>query len=377
MTDQLVRPELAPAAPVVTSVPGKSEAVRSRARRTTIVFVSLAAGLAAAALAALALGPVTVPLTDTLRVLVGATPVSSQSGVLIESFRLPRVLTAILVGSALGVAGLQLQTLFRNSLADPYVLGISSGASLGVALIVVAGTGGVAGTFTGGLAGLGRIGTVLAAAIGAGSVLALILLLSRWVRSAVTLLLIGVMVGAASAALVSVLLVHADPQRAQQFLLWGLGSFSGTTWMDLRVLAPVVVIGLAAALINTRALNALLLGENYARTMGIAVRRARLLTLLSASLLAGATTAFCGPVAFLGLAVPHLTRVAFGTSDHRALLPGVMLMGALVALVCGLASQVPGRDAVVPLNAVTALLGAPIVITVLIRSRRGVDGVGL
>lgn len=349
----------------------------SRATRSTVVLLALGGALVVMVVAALALGPVTVPLADTLRVLVGATPSSPTWQVLIESFRAPRALTAVLVGAALGAAGLQLQTLFRNSLADPYVLGISSGASLGVALVVIAGTGGVAGTFTAGLAGLGRIGIVLAAAVGAAAVLAFILLLARWVRSAVTLLLIGVMVGSASTAVVSVLLVHADPQRAQQFLLWGMGSFAGTTWLDLRVLGPAVAVGLLIAIVNTRALNALLLGENYARTMGIAVRRARLTTLLSASVLAGATTAFCGPVAFLGLAVPHLTRMAFGTSDHRALLPGVMLMGAVVALACGMASQVPGRDSVLPLNAVTALIGAPIVIVVLIRSRRGVDGAQL
>jgi len=218
---------------------------------------------------------------------------------------------------------------------------------------------------------------VLAAAVGAAVVLGLVLLLARWVRSAVTLLLVGVMIGSASTAVVSVLLVYADPQRAQQFLLWGLGSFAGTTWTDLRILAPVVLVGIAAALANTRALNALLLGENYARTMGIAVRRARLITLLSASLLAGTTTAFCGPVAFLGLAVPHLARMACGTSDHRALLPGVILLGAVVAVACGFASQVPGSDSVLPLNAVTSLVGAPIVIGVLLRSRRGVDGTTL
>ncbi len=360
--------------PIPTAAPGRNP--RRRAR-VPLVLAALTLALLVLTLAALAFGPVTVPLADTVRVLVGATPTDPRWRVVIETLRAPRVVTAMLVGAALGVAGLQLQTLFRNALADPYVLGVSSGGSLGVAMVVITGTGGATADFTAGVAGLGRVGVVLAAAVGAAVVLGLVLLLARWVRSAVTLLLVGVMIGSASTAVVSVLLVYADPQRAQQFLLWGLGSFAGTTWTDLRILAPVVLVGIAAALANTRALNALLLGENYARTMGIAVRRARLITLLSASLLAGTTTAFCGPVAFLGLAVPHLARMACGTSDHRALLPGVILLGAVVAVACGFASQVPGSDSVLPLNAVTSLVGAPIVIGVLLRSRRGVDGTTL
>lgn len=360
--------------PIPTAAPGRNP--RRRAR-VPLVLAALTLALLVLTLAALAFGPVTVPLADTVRVLVGATPTDPRWRVVIETLRAPRVVTAMLVGAALGVAGLQLQTLFRNALADPYVLGVSSGGSLGVAMVVITGTGGATADFTAGVAGLGRVGVVLAAAVGAAVVLGLVLLLARWVRSAVTLLLVGVMIGSASTAVVSVLLVYADPQRAQQFLLWGLGSFAGTTWTDLRILAPVVLVGIAAALANTRALNALLLGENYARTMGIAVRRARLITLLSASLLAGTTTAFCGPVAFLGLAVPHLARMACGTSDHRALLPGVILLGAVVAVACGFASRVPGSDSVLPLNAVTSLVGAPIVIGVLLRSRRGVDGTTL
>ena len=367
------------------SVPGPATAAtadsagvfRMRRSRVPLVLTGLTVALVLLSLAALALGPVTVPLSDTVRVLVGATPSDPRWQVLIETLRAPRALTAIVVGAALGTAGLQLQTLFRNALADPYVLGVSSGASLGVAMVVVTGAGSASAGFTAGVAGLGRAGVVLAAAVGAAAVLALVLLLSRWVRSAVTLLLVGVMIGSASTAIVSVLLVYANPQRAQQFLLWGLGSFAGTSWADLRLMGVVVAVGIIAALANSRALNALLMGENYARTTGISVVRARLIILLSASLLAGATTAYCGPVAFLGLAVPHLARMACGTSDHRALLPAVILMGAVVALACGIASETPGSDSVLPLNAVTSLIGAPIVVAVLLRSRRGVDGMSL
>jgi len=347
-----------------------------RTGRVAVALAALAAALALAVVLSVTLGSVTVPIGETLRILTGQDASDPRWGTVVRDLRLPRTITAIVVGAALGIAGLQMQTLFRNALADPYILGASSGASLGVALVVVAGGGGASG-FTANLAGLGRAGVVIAAALGAAAVLMLIMLLSRWVRSAVTLLLIGVMLGSATTAVVSVLLVYADPQRSQQFLVWGLGSFTATTWSDLALLVPIVLTGIAAALLTVRALNALLLGEGYARSMGIDIRAVRLTTVVSAALLAGATTAFCGPIGFLGLIVPHLARMAFGTSDHRVLLPGVALLGAVVALVCGLVSQMPGTDTVFPLNAVTALVGAPVVITVLVRSRRGALGSAL
>ena len=339
-----------------------------RLNRTAVVLTALSVTVLLLIVAGLALGPVRVPLLDTVRVLVGAQPSDPRWQVIVHSMRLPRLLTAIAAGAGLGVAGLQMQTLFRNTLADPYVLGVSSGAALGVAMVVIATGSG----FTAGLAAGGRIGVAVAAAVGAGAVLTIVLALARWVRSATTLLLIGVMVGAAASAVVGVLLVYADPLRVQQYLLWGLGSFAGTTWSDLQLLLPVVVVGVAAAALTVRALNALLLGESYARTMGVDVRRARLVSVASASLVAGATTAFCGPIAFLGLAVPHLARLAVGTSDHRAVLPATVLMGSAVALSCGIASQLPGSDAVLPVNSLTALIGAPIVVLVLVRNRHGV-----
>ncbi|MDC3728945.1 FecCD family ABC transporter permease [Rhodococcus sp. PD04] len=347
-----------------------------RAGRVTVVFVALAVAVAVATVLSVTLGSVTVPLAETVRVLSGGSATDTRWDMVIRDLRLPRTVTALAVGAALGIAGLQMQTLFRNALADPFILGASSGASLGVAVVVVAGGGG-AGGFTAGLAGLGRAGVVIAAALGAAAVLLLIVVLARWVKSAVTLLLIGVMLGSATTAVVSVLLVYADPQRSQQFLVWGLGSFTATTWSDLRLLVPVVLGGIAVALLTVRALNALLLGEGYARSMGIDIRIVRLTTVISAALLAGATTAFCGPIGFLGLIVPHLARMAFGTSDHRVLLPGVALLGGALALICGIVSQMPGTDTVFPLNAVTAIVGAPVVIAVLIRSRRGALGAAL
>ena len=355
------------------TVRSREKPPRHAANDRAVALTLLAATALGLFLVALAVGPVRVPVADTVRVLFGWAPSDARLEVIVHDLRLPRALTAVFAGAALGVAGLQMQTLFRNLLADPYILGVSSGASLGVALVVVVGGGAGAG-FTAEVAGLGRAGVVLAAATGSAIVLAMVLVLSRWVRSASVLLLIGVMVGSATTAIVSVLLVYTDPQRSQQFLLWGLGSFAATSWADLRLFGPLVMLAVLVAASTVRALNALLLGEGYARTMGIDVRRTRLLTLASASVLAGVTTAYCGPIAFLGLAVPHLTRIALGTSDHRVLVPGVVLMGIAVALGCGIVSQVPGGDAVLPLNAVTALIGAPIVVAVLLRSRRGLDG---
>jgi cobalamin transport system permease protein len=316
---------------------------------------------------AVALGPVSVPLIDTVRVLAGETPSDPRWSVLIGTVRLPRALTAALVGAALGVAGALVQTLFRNPLADPYVLGVSSGAGLGVALSLAA-VGGV--TFTEGLVGVGRLGAVGAAAVGAAAVLGLVLLLARWVRSVVTLLVVGVMVGAATTAVVSLVLVWSDPRIAQQFVVWGLGSVDGTSRADLAVLAPVVAAGLAVAALSVKPLNALLLGEAHARSVGVPVRRLRAAVVLAVALLGGGVTAFCGPIAFVGIAVPHLARLLVDTSDHRVLLPVTALVGAAVVLACVVAGHPPGTEVVVPLNVVTSLVGAPVVIAVLLRSRR-------
>ncbi|MFL0179942.1 MULTISPECIES: FecCD family ABC transporter permease [unclassified Mycobacterium] len=338
--------------------------------RIALVLTALSAAVVLLAVLGLVLGPVRVPVLDTVQVLFGAEPSDPRWQVIVWNMRLPRVLTALAAGSALGVAGLQLQTLFRNTLADPYILGVSSGASLGVAVVVLLG-GAAGGGFTTAVAGASRAAEVIAAALGAAAMLTLVLVLSRWTRSAATLLLIGVMIGAASTALVSLAMVYSDPQRVQQYLLWGLGSFAGTGWADLELLLPLVAVGLLTAALTIRPLNALLLGESYAATMGINVHRARVVTVISASLLAGVTTAFCGPIAFLGLVVPHIARIVVGTSDHRVVVPAVMLLGAVAALGCGIVSQVPGSDLVIPINAVTALVGAPVVIAVLLRARRG------
>ncbi|MFI0976101.1 FecCD family ABC transporter permease [Streptomyces sp. NPDC021093] len=338
-------------------------------RRRTLVMAGFALAGAVLFVLTIALGPQPVPLDDVFRILLGRPAQDPRWTVIVHELRLPRALTAAAAGAALAVAGVQMQTLFRNPLADPYSLGVSSGASMGVAA-VVAGSGGAAGAFTGDLAGLGRIGVVLAAAAGAGAVLALVLLLSLRTRSAATLLLIGAMIGSMATSLVSVVLVFARPEYAQQFLLWGLGTFDSTAWPDLAVMLPVLAAGLALALLTTKRLNALLLGEDYARTMGLNARSSRHLSLLGTTVLAGGVTAFCGPVAFLGLAVSHLTRIALGTSDHRVMVPTALFSGACTALACTLLSHLPGVETALPLNAITSLFGAPLVVALLVRSRR-------
>ncbi len=340
--------------------------------RTAATVTALAAFVVAATILAVSVGSVTIPFGTTARYLFTGDAGSERWTTLIADIRLPRVVTAACAGAALAVAGLLMQTLFANPLADPYILGVSSGASLGVALVVL-GSGTGAGVFAA-VAGTGRLGVVAAAAIGALAVLLLVLAISRWIRSVVTLLIVGVMVGSVTSAIVSLLVAFSQPAQMQQFVLWSLGSYAGASWSDLRVLVPAVLVGVVFAATLVRPLNAMLLGEDYAHSMGVHLVRTRTIAITASALLAGAVTAFCGPIAFLGIAVPHLARLALGTSDHRILLPGVVLMGAGVSLLCSVVAQLPGRDGVLPLNVVTALVGAPVVILVLLRSRRAQAG---
>ncbi len=332
------------------------------------VLAALLLAVLVATLLSMCLGSVAVPLSATLRFLTTGDAGDAGTTTLLADIRMPRVVTAALAGAGLGVAGLLMQTLFANPLADPYILGVSSGASLGVALAVL-GTGAEAAGFTALFSAAGRLGTVAAAGLGAFAVLALVLLIGRWVRSVVSLLIIGVMIGSAVSAVVSLLLAYADPTRAQKFVLWGLGSVTGTTWPDIAVLAPVLGLGVLLAMLISPAMNALLLGERYAASMGVHVRRIRTAAIIATALLAGAVTAFCGPIAFLGIAVPHLTRSAMGRADHRWLVPGTALLGAALCQLCALVAQSPGTEGVLPLNVVTAVMGAPVVVFVLLRSR--------
>jgi iron complex transport system permease protein len=340
------------------------------ARREWGMLAALTLLLAATFLLSLVIGSTWVPVRRVIQALMGTSLERDGAVIVVESIRLPRSLTAMLAGASLGIAGLQMQTLFRNPLADPFALGISAGASLGVALVVL-GTGYGAAAAFGATMGVRGDALITAAAIaGAALVLGLVLLVSSRIADPTTVLILGLMFGYAVSAVVTVLVGASQPERLQQWALWGFGSFSGVTWQRLRLFGPVTLLGVSIAMLTTKQLNALLLGENYARSMGLAVTRARFLTMIGASVLGAVVTAFCGPIAFLGIAVPHLCRGLLGTSDHLVLVPAVVLMGATVALVAQIVSLLPGSAGVLPLNAVTSLLGAPVVVAVILRGRR-------
>ena len=344
-----------------------------RMSREVVVLIALVLLLGAAFVLSLVIGSTRVPAGRVVDVLLRGVRERDADAVVVETIRLPRSLTALLAGAALAVAGLQMQTLFRNPLADPFALGISSGASLGVALVVL-GTGYGAAAAFGVAVGVRGDALVTAAAIaGASAVLGLVLLVSARIANPTTVLILGLMFGYAVSAIVTVLVGASQPERLQQWAQWGFGSFSGVTWERLRVFGPLTLAGVVVASATTKQLNALLLGEHYARSMGLAVRRARLLTMFGASILGAVVTAFCGPISFLGIAVPHLCRGLLGTSDHRVLVPAVVLLGAAMALVAQMVSLLPGSAGVLPLNAVTSLMGAPVVVAVLLRGRRGVS----
>ena len=332
------------------------------------LLLGLCGLLAALFCLSIALGSVRIPLADVFTVLAGGEAQKATWTTIVLKFRLPKALTAALAGAALAVAGLQMQTLFRNPLAGPFVLGISSGASLGVALIVL-GVGTSGASLLAGLGLLGDFGVALAASLGAATVLGAVLLVARRVNNSMTLLILGLMFGYATSALVSVMLYFSIAERIQAYISWTFGTFGSVTWSQMVVLAPTVLTALLVAHLAAKPLNALLLGETYARSMGLNVSRARLWIVASASILAGVITAFCGPIAFLGVAVPHLCRSLFNTSDHRILLPAVSLLGAMLALAADLIAHLPGSSITLPLNAVTALIGAPVVTWVILRRK--------
>ena len=317
----------------------------------------------------LALGSVRIPFGQVLRILFGAEAEKGSWSTIVLVFRLPRALTALLAGAGLAVSGLQMQTLFRNPLAGPSILGIGSGASLGVAIVVLGLGATDTSRFLGGIGLGGELASVLAAGLGAGAVLFLVLAASRRVRSAVTLLILGVLFGYATNAVVSILLHFSVAERIQTYISWTFGSFGGTTWGQMWIFAPIVVVAIVAAQLSRKPLNGLLLGETYAHSMGVDVRRARALVIATTAVLTGVVTAFCGPIGFLGVAVPHMARGLFGTSDHRLLLPATAVIGGVVALAADLVAQLPGTQTVLPLNAVTALIGAPVVALIILRRR--------
>ncbi|MFG6685496.1 FecCD family ABC transporter permease [Mariniflexile sp. HNIBRBA6329] len=315
----------------------------------------------------ISLGSVYIPFKDVFNSLIGSTTEQETWLHIIQNYRLPKALTAILVGSGLGISGLLMQTLFRNPLAGPFVLGISSGASLGVALVILGSSvfGGVFMAFL-----ISKWSIVIAASLGSFLVLLAVLMVSIKVRDTMAILIIGLMFASITAAIVSVLSYFGSAQQLQQYIFWGFGSLGNLSWDELFVFFIIYCLGIIISLASVKSLNTLLLGENYAKSLGLNIKRSRLAIIISTSLLAGTITAFTGPIAFIGLAIPHLTRQIFNTSNHKILLPAVFLLGAIVMLICDSIAQVPNSDYTLPINAITSLVGAPVVIWLLVRKRK-------
>jgi iron complex transport system permease protein len=313
----------------------------------------------------ISLGSVLIPFGNILSILTGDEGTNPVWFEIIWDFRMTKALTCVLAGAALAIGGLLMQTLFRNALAGPDVLGLSSGASLAVSLI-----------FMSQAAGIQLISSpspwavVIAGSIGCGMIFLIVLAISSRLNDNTSLLIIGLMIGATASSIVSVLEYLSKAEDQQSFLLWTFGTLGGLNWNELQVLSVALVIAMALAFTLTKPLNVWFMGENYSRSMGVNTKRSRVLIILAASLLTGAVTAFCGPIAFVGLAVPHLTRLLIRTNNHRVLIPAVTVAGASLMLFCDIVAQLPGTTYVLPINAITALIGAPVVISIIIRAKR-------
>lgn len=311
-------------------------------------------------------GSVDIPVRDVLSILFSLSADNDIWHYIIIETRLPQTITAMLCGSALAVSGLLLQTAFRNPLAGPSIFGISSGASLGVALVMLM----MGGSVTAGLFSVsGFVAILVAAFTGAMLVTAVIFFFSTLVRNSVMLLIIGVMVGYLSSSAITLLNFFATEEGVRSYMIWGMGSFSSVSLAQIPVFAVVTILGLLASVLLIKPLNALLLGEHYAENLGVNIRRTRHLLLVVTGLLTAITTAYCGPIAFIGLAVPHIARLVLGTENHRLLLPSTILCGAVVALLCNFICFLPGESGIIPLNAVTPLVGSPVIIYVITQRR--------
>ncbi|WP_300728866.1 iron ABC transporter permease [uncultured Bacteroides sp.] len=326
-----------------------------------VIAVLLLAG------ANLLFGSVDIPAKSVFQILSGNPVEKSSWSYIIWESRVPQCITAMLCGAALSASGLMLQTVFNNPLADSSILGISSGSSLGVALVMLAGGSTLsAGSFV--LSGF--ISVLVGAFLGAIAVMALILFLSTLIKNSTMLLIAGIMIGYVTSSVISLLNFFSTQEGVHSFVIWGLGNFGGISLEQLPYYSAAILIGLILSVLLIKPLNALLLGPRYAENLGINIRRIRNLLLLATGLLTAITTAFCGPIAFIGLAVPHLARLMLGTSNHNSLLPVTMLTGSATALLCNLICSIPGEMGLIPLNTVTPILGAPVIIYVIINQRK-------
>ena len=334
--------------------------------RKIVLFSVLSLLLLLTLLLNISLGQVAIPLKDVFKSLFGGHASKETWEYIIVNFRLPKAITAILVGIGLSISGLLMQTLFRNPLAGPYVLGLSSGSSLGVAFVIL-GAGFLPAIFSQFL--LSSYGIILASCIGSLMVLLMILIVSQRLRDTMSILIVGLMFSSFTSAIVNVFTYFSSAEQLQKYTFWSMGSIGNLSWQNISILAVCVFIGLLFSLLSLKSLDALLLGENYAKSMGLNLTKARYIIIFATSILAGSITAFAGPIAFVGLAVPHLSKLLFQTSIHKILFFATVFIGAIIMLICDTVSQMPGFDFTLPINAITSIIGAPIVIWLIVRKK--------
>ena len=334
--------------------------------RNTILFSSLSLLLLLVLLMNISLGQVAIPVKEIFKSLLGGNASKTTWEYIIINFRLPKAIVAILVGMGLSVSGLLMQTLFRNPLAGPYVLGLSSGSSLGVAMVILGA--GMLPTFLSTFL-VSSYGIILASCLGSFLVLIMVLIVSRKLRDTMTILIVGMMFSSFTSAIVGVLTYFTSAEQLQKYTFWSMGSIGNVSWQNILFLTIAVSIGLLLSVVSLKPLDALLLGENYARSMGLNISKTRYIIIIATSILAGSITAFAGPIAFIGLAVPHLAKLLFQTSNHKILFWSTLLIGAIIMLFCDTVSQLPGFDFTLPINAITSIIGAPIVIWLIVRKR--------
>jgi iron complex transport system permease protein len=336
-------------------------------KKQSFLFLFLLLAMLFLFLVNISLGSVEIPLNEVVNGLLSQKMSKESWEIILWNFRFPKAITAVLVGIGLSISGLLMQTLFRNPLAGPYVLGLSSGASLGVAFVVL-GTGFlpsfIASFF------LSNYGIVLASSLGSFLVLLAVILVSQKLKDTMAILIVGLMFGSFTSALVSVLSYFTSAEKLQKFTFWSMGSISNLSWNEILLLTVLVFIGIGISFLVIKPLNALLLGEKYAQSIGINYKKTRFLIIIATSILAGSITAFAGPIAFIGLAVPHIAKLVFQTSNHLVLFWSTLLFGAIVMLCCDTIAQVPGNDLTLPINAITSFFGAPIVIWLLVRKKQ-------
>lgn len=332
-----------------------------------IHFLVLILGLVVAFFINLSIGSVSIPLDEIVSVFIGNGASKETWRYILLDYRLPKAITAMLAGGGLAISGLLMQTLFRNPLAGPFVLGLSSGASLGVAILILGASafGGFFGTLL-----LSQWSLVIASGLGSFLVLLAVLAVTFRIKDTMAILIIGLMFGSVTTAVVSVLSYFSDAEQLQQYIFWSFGSLGNQSWQGVSILSLCFLTGLLLSLFSSKSLNSLLLGENYAKSMGLHIKRTTFIIILATSILAGGVTAFVGPIAFVGLAVPHLVRQFFKTANHLVLLPAVLVCGSLLMLICDTIAQLPFSAFTLPINAITSLVGAPVVIWLLVRKRK-------